>query len=436
MKRTVPLGLCILTFLLARSAQCQNALSDSFTVEEAVQRALERHPAVGQALEMVQASVARVDQDRSPYYPKTDAEVGYTRLGPIAKLDVPILGSFKLFPENNYDGHLSVEQTVFDFGKTRASIDLGERNVQLARDNVEFVKTGLAFQTIQTFYTILYLQQSIQVQDEQINALNQHLLTTQKKVQSGSATDFDVLTTEVRVSAAETQKIDVENELRKQEVVFRRLLDLPPTSPVHLHGDFSLPPIPLKADSLLAVAMQRRIEVHLSHDGEKSAEMQLQIVSLRNMPSLKVNLAYGLKNGYIPNLDVLRGNWVAAVGVQVPIFNGFKTRSQEQESEANLRAARAHSADVERAVTSEVLQAVSDVRASLDKIQTSELQVRQAKQAIDMATVRYESGVVTNLDLIDAQTALAQAELFHLQALYHYVLSRYALDKSIGAILR
>jgi outer membrane protein len=298
------------------------------------------------------------------------------------------------------------------------------------------VKTGLAFQTIQTFYTILYLQQSIQVQDEQINALNQHLLTTQKKVQSGSATDFDVLTTEVRVSAAETQKIDVENELRKQEVAFRRLLDLPPTLPVNLRGDFSLAPIPLKADSLLTVAMQRRIEVRLSEDGEKSAEMQSRIVSLRDMPSLKVNLAYGLKNGYIPDLDVLRGNWVAAIGVQVPIFNGFKTRSQEQESEANLRAARAHTTDVEKAVTSEVLQAVSDVRANLDKIQTSELQVRQAKQAVDMATVRYESGVVTNLDLIDAQTALAQAELFHLQALYHYVLSRYSLDKSIGAILQ
>jgi outer membrane protein len=436
MRRTGFLSLSILTLLLAHSALSQNAPTDSFTVQQAVQRVLERHPAVSQALETVQASVARVDQDRSPYYPKADAEIGYTRLGPIAKLDVPILGSFKLFPENNYDGHLSVEQTVFDFGKTRASIDLGETNLQSARDKVESVKTGLAFQTIETFYTILYLQQSIQVQDEQINALNQHLLTTQKKVQSGSATDFDVLTTEVRVSAAETQKIDVENELRKQEVAFRRLLDFPPTSPVHLHGDFSLPPIPLKADSLMAVAMQRRIEVRLSHDGEKSAEMQLQNVSLRDMPSLKVNLAYGLKNGYIPNLDVLRGNWVAAVGVQVPIFNGFKTHSQEQESEANLRAARAHTTDVERAVTSEVLQAVSDVRASLDKIQTSELQVRQAKQAIDMATVRYETGVVTNLDLIDAQTALAQAEFFHLQALYHYVLSRYSLDKSIGVILQ
>ncbi len=108
----------------------------------------------------------------------------------------------------------------------------------------------------------------------------------------------------------------------------------------------------------------------------------------------------------------------------------------EQESEASLRAAQTHSFDTEHAVTAEVLQAISDVRASLDKIQTSELQVRQAKQAIDMATVRYESGVVTNLDLIDAQTALAQAELFHLQALYHYVLSRYTLDKSIGTILQ
>ncbi len=316
MRRTVPLSLCILTFLLARSARSQNPLTDSFTVEQAVQRVLERHPGIRQASEMVQASVARVEQNRSPYYPKTDAEIGYTRLGPVAKLDVPILGSFKLFPENNYDGHLSVEQTIFDFGKTRATIDLGETNVQSAVDNVEFVKTGLAFQAIQTFYTILYLQQSIRVQDEQINALNQHLLITQKKVQSGSATDFDVLTTEVRVSAAETQKIDLENEVRKQEISFRRLLDLPESSTVHLRGDFSLPPIPLKADSLLAIALQRRIEVLLSRDGEKSAEMQMHIASLRDMPSLKANIAYGLKNGYIPNLDALRGNWVAAVSVQ------------------------------------------------------------------------------------------------------------------------
>ncbi len=164
--------------------------------------------------------------------------------------------------------------------------------------------------------------------------------------------------------------------------------------------------------------------------------MEVSPDRLNDLRLPEANLAYGLKNGYIPNLDVLRGNWVAAVSVQVPIFDGYRTRSQEQESEANLRAARAHTLDVQHAVTSEVLQAISDVRASLDKIQTSELQVRQARQAIDVATVRYESGDVTNLDLIDAQTALAQAELFHLQALYHYILSRYRLDKSIGTILQ
>jgi outer membrane protein TolC len=87
-------------------------------------------------------------------------------------------------------------------------------------------------------------------------------------------------------------------------------------------------------------------------------------------------------------------------------------------------------------VTSEVLQVILDVKASLDKIQTSELLVRQAKGAIEMATVCYESGVVTNLDLIDAQTALAQAELFHVQALYHYVLSRYRPEQTIGTIIQ
>jgi outer membrane protein TolC len=61
--------------------------------------------------------------------------------------------------------------------------------------------------------------------------------------------------------------------------------------------------------------------------------------------------------------------------------------------------------------------------------------VTQAKQAVEIAASKYESGVITNLDLIDSETALTQAELMHLEALHHYVLSRYALEKAVGGLL-
>ena len=95
--------------------------------------------------------------------------------------------------------------------------------------------------------------------------------------------------------------------------------------------------------------------------------------------------------------------------------------------------ARAH--DGERNVMNEVLQAISDVQANEKKVETSTTQIEQAKQALALANLRYETGVVTNLDVIDAQTILSQAEHSRLDALYNSAISRYALQKAVGGTL-
>lgn len=215
----------------------------------------------------------------------------------------------------------------------------------------------------------------------------------------------------------------------------RRLLNLPVDAEIRLRGEFIPVAVDINIDSLTAVAKKQRVELVQAHDAERSAELQVHVASLHDMPALKVDLTYGLKNGYFPNLDVLRGNWVAAVEASVPIFNGYRTRSEEQEAQANLRASEAHTRDLERSIFTEVQQAASDVQTSTEKLKTSAVQVDEAKEALSIATVRYGSGVITNLDLIDAETALAQAELLNLEALYQQVLSGYAMERAIGAYL-
>ncbi len=375
---------------------------------------------------------ARVEQSRSGYYPTSDISLSYVRLGPVAELGFPGLGDFKLFPENNYDEHISLKQTVYDFGKTSSTVELKQQTAEALTHSVDLTKTALAFQTTQSFYSILFLRQSIDVQNQQIATLNQHLVMAQKKIQAGTATDFDLLTTQVRIAAAQNRRYDLLNDLRKQEAVFRRLLGLSPDAEIRLRGEFAMAALPLNVDSLMNVAKEQRIELKQSRDEERVAELQEQVASVHDMPTLKVDLAYGVKNGYIPNLDVLRGNWVVGVDLDVPIFNGFRTHAEEEEALANRKVSQARTSDTERLVAAEVQQAISDVRTSADKIETSTLQVEQARQALDIATVRYESGVITNLDLIDAETALAQARLGHLQALFDYVISSTRLERAVG----
>ncbi|MDD4857458.1 MAG: TolC family protein, partial [Candidatus Krumholzibacteria bacterium] len=128
----------------------------------------------------------------------------------------------------------------------------------------------------------------------------------------------------------------------------------------------------------------------------------------------------------------LTANASAGVQLQVPIFNGFRTRHQDAEAEANVRAALAHTADVERQVAAEVEQALAGVRSSMEKIENSKVQVRRAEAALSMAEAQYEAGVATNLDVLDAQTALSQAKLVRLRALYEYMIGVNALDRATG----
>jgi len=128
----------------------------------------------------------------------------------------------------------------------------------------------------------------------------------------------------------------------------------------------------------------------------------------------------------------LRGNWVAGLQLQIHVFEGFQTHYKKAEAEADYRASGSQLEDTRNLIVSQVQQALSDVRTSLNKIQTSKVQLDQAQQARSMAETQYAIGVISNLELLDAQTLLTQAQFIYLRAQFDYTISRYTLDRAIG----
>jgi len=410
----------------------QDPAGDSLTVQQTVLLVLATHPAVSQALEVLAATDARLEQSRSGYYPQVSAVGSATRSAPIPSIQIAPGTEFSLAPRMRYISSVSVRQTVWDFGQRATSQDLVRTFGATAETRVALVQASLAFRTIEGFYAALLLQQSLEVQDEQIEALEQHLAVATERAETGAATDFDVLTTQVRVATAQSQRIDVANQLDRQTIELRQLLGLPDDRALNLKGEFTLQPIALDPDSLIAMALSSRPEVQLAHDEEATAAVQRRLAGIGNRPALTVEVQAGVRNGYVPNLDRMKGNWDAGVSVRVPVFDGGRTRGQVQEAEANQSAAQEHTRAVERQVEGDVQRAIADVRASLAKLETSELQVRQAEAAVQLAETRYRAGVSTNLEVLDAQTARSQARLLQLRARYAFVRSRYALEQAVG----
>jgi outer membrane protein TolC len=401
------------------------------TVEAAVRLAVANHPAVARAEHGLAAAEARIGSSRSPSYPDLALSGAYTRIAPVPKIEV-MGGAMELAPENNYDVHLGLRQTIYDFGRTGTAVDIARAGRDAAADYVEQVKSGIAYRTIAAFNSIMILRENVAVLDDQISALNEHIEVSRNKVRAGTATDFDVLTTQVRTAAATNDRIDAASNLDAQEILFRQLVGLPSEVPVKLSGDFVRTERGLDAAPLLVMAFADRPEMTAARDAELTAGLEVRLASLGDRPSLTLSLSSGMKTGYPDNLNQLKANYAAGFDFRVPIFNGHRTRSQRREAEARLRSAQARTDDLKREITAEVEQAIARARASWEKTKNTEVLVKQAEEAVAMARSKYEAGVVTNLDLLDAQTTLTQTRLGYLRSLFAYSMSLVELDRATG----
>jgi outer membrane protein len=435
MKKNIVMAAVIAVIMLTSAVYSQNKFKGNLTLNEAIQLALKNQPLITQAEQEVNAAEAKINEQKSFEYPNVEADISYARIGPIPAIQFGN-ESFILAPANNYDAHVSAGYNIFDFGRKNALLDLTKSYKLTAQEKTNYIKDKLSYNTTKLFYSILYLEKSLDVKNDQIKALETHLDVIQKKVDSGTATDFEVLTTKVRVASAENQKVDIENEINKQKIALNSLMGLPADTPLDLQGDLSLLSMRVNNDSLLDLAYSQREELKIAQDAQRSIEQQKQVASLSNAPTLNAIASYGLKNGLMPNLDVLRGNWVVGISANIPIFNGNRKDAQIQEADANLNANDAQISALKRKIDMEVQQAVSDLETSKAKLKSTQLQVDQAAEAVKRAEVSYINGVITNLDLLDAETSLSEAKLLHLRVIYQNVVNAYNLKEAIGDVIR
>jgi outer membrane protein len=405
------------------------------TIEKTIQLVRQQHPSLKAAAEDIAAAEARVTQSRSSYYPQLSAGAGYTALNPISEASFGGGASIKFMPNDNYDAKVSAKATLLDFGRRSGSVELALTGKTVAEEQLEFSQRELSWQTVQLFYGTLFLRESIKVETTEITALNKALDYTKKRYQAGVATPFDIFSTEVRIAAARNRQLDLEHELRRNELALRRLTGIAESVPLALEGSFALAPNVERAEfALVAEAMAQRIELKLSRQHETAARQQNALAKKEGLPMLTGALSYGITNGFQPDIYQMRNNVAANLHLEVPLFSGFRTSAKQQENAAQLRAAALRSIDAEQQIKNDVDETMHALHTASEKSITTEVQVKQAELATKHARSRYENGMATTLDLLDTEASLAQAKLAQLQAAYACVINSYKLKRATGAI--
>ena len=416
-------------------ASDRNAPAAALTLDEALRMTREHNPKARQASEEVTAADAKVAESRSAWFPRISGKAGYRYIDPVSKIDMPT-GSMQFMPNNNYDARITAEMMIYDFGRTGSTVDLAKAGRNSATIMQDITLRDLSLATVQSFYSVLFLQEAVKVQQKEIAALQKNLDHMQKRYAEGAATRFDLLTTQVRLASAGNRKIDLESKLRNQEITLRRLCGLGEHAPLNLKGSFEIAAAGMDSDKLAASALDHRPEMMLARENLKAATSKKSLAVREFLPKVVGSASWGSTNGYVPDIEKMRTNVAAGVELQVPIFDGFRKSASLREAAAMKRSAEQARIDAEEMTRAEVQQSLNDLNSGREKIETTRLQVSQADLAAQHARIRYNNGLATTLDLLDAEAALAEAELANLQALYEYVLNAYSVRRASGDLIR
>lgn len=422
--------------------------TDSLTVVSVVRHALKTYPSIEASNRDVNAAQARVGQAQSGYWPRVEAVGTYRRQDPVPEITVPGTPSgpggggggrnVGIQPNNLYDGHLQVRQTLYDFGRTRARVDQAKAGRTAAKRQVDTERSDIAFEAVRAFYTTLLADARTDVQQRQIEQLERTLDVVRRRQEAGVATEFEIQSTLARLSEARSQLTRLQSQRRNQEAELRRLLGRTARDSLMLSGaldSLAAALSPVDAIALADSALLGHPSVQVAEARVQAARRQVRVTDKSDAPTLSLTGQGGVKNGYPDDLGEPRLNESVGLSLQVPLFEGFAPERREDEAEAEVQAAEARLTDVRRQVETRVEQAASDLRASQDQLEATKTRLNQARAAARLARTRYEAGTITNLELLEAETELRRARLDQTELQYKVVMGRYALQRAAGTLL-
>ena len=431
-------AVCLLAVVLGFAGAACPQGSDSLTAQQAVRMVLARNPSIMQAKATLASSRAQTQTLMSSWYPRLDAtgSVGYIYPDKALSLAAGSPG-FYFAPEFPIDAHLGVSYTVFDFGKRSNALASSQMAETSGVSQLANLQLMLGYQVVQLFHIAILQKKSVDVKNDEIADRERHVAVVKKKIETGSATEFDALQAEELLAAAKSSRIDMLNSLAKLQAQLHELLGFPQDRQIFFSESKAPTLSGLNGDSLIVCALKERSDYAAAKTAKEAARLQIQKAKLENMPSLDVRATAGYKNGLFTSLysvDSVQFNWEAGVALTVPIYDGNRAKYHRVAAEADVDAADAGIGNLAERIRIQVLQAKSDVEAAYAKLDLSQVQVDLAERALKMAHIKYDAGVITNIDVLDAERDFANAKLAYVSGQYQYLLNCYALDQATGAV--
>ncbi|MBP7778905.1 MAG: TolC family protein [Acidobacteria bacterium] len=336
----------------------------------------------------------------------------------------PIVGPFNVF-----DARIGLSQPIFDLSalsSARAATH-AERaaasGLKSAREFVVLVSVNLYLEAVTAASRI----EVVKAQQDTAAALERQARNLKE---AGLVAGIDVLRAQVQVQNQRQRRILADNAFEKAKLRLARAIGVPPGQSLTLTDTVPFAPLAeVPLDKALADAYAQRPDYLAATDRLAGAEAKLRAASFDYLPTLRVDADYGTIG---QTAGGAHPTYAIAATVRVPIFEGGRTRGKRMEAAAAVNERRAELEDLRGRIDMEVRDALLDLAAASQQLEAVTTTTSLAGQQLAQARDRFAAGVAGNLEVTQAQEAVAAASDQYIDSLYRHNLAKASLARAVG----
>jgi outer membrane protein TolC len=412
----------------------------TLTLDEAIARGLQTSHRLEEVTDRGDAARAVTAQRRAASLPKLNGQAGYSRTNHVEVFGV-LLPNNQLrviYPDipDNYRTRADLQWPLYTGGRLPALERAAQGEATALSSDAAALRDDLKLDIARAYWTLVSARESVRVLDDSLTQIAAHLRDAQNRLAAGLVPPNEVLSAEAQQSRQRMLRIQAAANADIAEAALARLAGYAPGT--HLEPGTPLNPSDVTVEqfeALLETAQQNRSDRRALTERISAAAQRIDAASAGRRPAIGVGggFDYARPNARIfPRENRWRESWDASINLDWPIFDGGRTKAEVAEATAARRAAAARLAEFDSVLGLELRQRLSELESSRAAIGAADDAIRAATEAHRVVGERFNAGVATSTDVLDAEIAIMQSGLDRTQALAALRMAAAGLSRATG----
>lgn len=410
------------------------------TLQDAIQVGLKQNETVLIAQQEVEKAGGQIGTAWAEAFPKLSFNGFYTRNW---ETPAAVFGGrvFRFGTTNVLNGGATLTIPLYKGGKTLAARRVAHAFREYTDASLTNTRQQVAFDIQRAFYGVLLANELVTVNESALKQAEAHLEQVVRLHKVGTASDYDLLRAQVQVANLKPAVITARNNRDMAVLALKNVIGLDLNASIDTRGSLAeaaVEQLPETSDveSTIRLALKNRPDLAAMEYRLDMLEDAVRIQAGEMRPTVNVISNYqtqaqlndlqGLKRDQFVN------SYSSRLVFDIPVFDGRKSHGEVTRARADLMETEYARRRLQKNAELEVRQAFMRVQEARERLTAQQETVAQAQKGLDIAEVRYRTGVGTQLETLDAQLVLTQARTNQAQGLNDYVIAVAGLKKAIG----